>query len=102
VALLSVTEGDDKPAKYPVLFRAADLVLLTKTDLLDVLDDFDPAAAAGHVRALGNAAPVLQVSARRPATLADWIGWLERQLANHRRGGPTHRAARVAGAVHAE
>ncbi|GAG39956.1 unnamed protein product, partial [marine sediment metagenome] len=41
VALLSVTEGDDKPAKYPVMFRAADLVLLSKSDLLDVLDDFD-------------------------------------------------------------
>lgn len=43
--LLSVTEGDDKPAKYPVIFRVADLVLLTKTDLLPVLDDFDPTRA---------------------------------------------------------
>ena len=42
VTLLSVTEGDDKPAKYPVMFRAADAMLLTKTDLLAVLDDFDP------------------------------------------------------------
>ena len=41
ITLLSVTEGDDKPAKYPVMFRAADLVLLTKTDLLPVRpDDF--------------------------------------------------------------
>jgi hydrogenase nickel incorporation protein HypB len=102
VVLLSVTEGDDKPAKYPVLFRAADLVLLTKTDLLDVLDDFDPAAATRHVRALGNAAPVLETSARRPATLAGWIGWLEQQLAVHRRGGAAQHGPRVAGAVHAE
>ena len=45
VTLLSVTEGDDKPAKYPVMFRAADLLLITKSDLLGVLDDFEPARA---------------------------------------------------------
>ena len=45
VTLLAATEGDDKPAKYPVMFRAADLVLLSKSDLLDVLDDFSPAKA---------------------------------------------------------
>ena len=45
VTLLSVTEGDDKPAKYPVIFRATDLVVLSKTDLLEVMDDFEPARA---------------------------------------------------------
>jgi hydrogenase nickel incorporation protein HypB len=50
VALLSVTEGDDKPAKYPVMFRAADLVLLSKADFLEMIDDFDPAKAKRHVR----------------------------------------------------
>jgi hydrogenase nickel incorporation protein HypB len=54
VTLLSVTEGDDKPAKYPVIFRASDLVVLSKADLLDVLDDFDPARAAA---ALARARP---------------------------------------------
>ena len=78
VTLLSVTEGDDKPAKYPVMFRAADLVLLSKSDLLDVLDDFSPAKAEEHVRALANPAPVMPLSARRPETLAPWIDWLER------------------------
>ena len=53
VVLLCVTEGDDKPAKYPVMFRAADLVVLSKTDLLRVLDDFDPERAAANLRALG-------------------------------------------------
>lgn len=86
VTLLSVTEGADKPAKYPVMFRAADLLLLTKADLLRVLDDFDPQAARGHFRALANPAPVLQLSASEPATLAPWILWLETQLARHRRG----------------
>src|SRR6202167_5503970 len=53
VTLLSVTEGDDKPSKYPVIFRASDLVVLSKADLLDVLEDFDPARAAEALRALG-------------------------------------------------
>lgn len=85
VTLLSVTEGDDKPAKYPVIFRAADLVLLSKSDLLDVLDDFSPEAAERHVRALASPAEVMRVSARRRETLAPWIAWLEARLAACRR-----------------
>ena len=42
ITLLSVPEGDDKPAKYPVMFRASDVVLISKSDLLPVLDDFQP------------------------------------------------------------
>jgi hydrogenase nickel incorporation protein HypB len=86
VTLLSVTEGDDKPAKYPVMFRAADLVLLSKVDLLDVLDDFDPMRAERHLRALANPAPLLRVSARRPSSLGAWVDWIEAQL-EARRGG---------------
>lgn len=81
VTLLAVTEGDDKPAKYPVMFRASDLVLLAKADLLDVLDDFSPAEAERHVRALANPAAVQPVSAKRPEMLAPWIAWLEDRLA---------------------
>ncbi len=91
VTLLSVTEGDDKPAKYPVMFRAADLVLLSKSDLLAVLDDFDPAAAESHLRALANAAPVMSVSARRRETLAPWRAGLQPPLAT-RRGDPAVRS----------
>ncbi len=90
VILLSVTEGDDKPAKYPVMFRAADLVLLSKTDLLEVLGDFSPDKAAEHVRTLANPARVLSVSARRPATLLPWIAWLEKGLASSRAGAGRH------------
>ncbi len=86
VTLLSVAEGDDKPAKYPVMFRASDLVLLSKTDLLAVFDDFSPAKAAGHVRALANPAEVMSVSARRLDMLAPWIAWLEDRLARSRAG----------------
>ena len=79
VTLLSVTEGDDKPAKYPVMFRAADLVLLTKTDLLPVLDDFDPARAENCLRNLANPAPALRLSAKKKDGLAAWFDWLRRE-----------------------
>ena len=81
VTLLSVTEGDDKPAKYPVIFRASDLVVLSKADLLDVLDDFDPARAAAALRALGRDTPMIRTAARRAATIGPWLDWLEQELA---------------------
>jgi hydrogenase nickel incorporation protein HypB len=84
VTLLSVTEGDDKPAKYPVMFRAADLVVLSKVDLLGVIDDFVPEDAEGHLRALANAATMMQVSARRRESLGPWLAWIEEQLARFR------------------
>jgi hydrogenase nickel incorporation protein HypB len=79
ITLLSVTEGDDKPAKYPVMFRAADLVLLTKTDLLPVLDDFDPAHAENGLRNLANPAPALRLSAKNHDGLDAWFDWLRRE-----------------------
>lgn len=84
LTLLSVTEGDDKPAKYPVMFRAADLVVLTKTDLLAVLDDFDPEKAEHYVRQLASTAPVLRVNTRRPGQLTPWLDWLAAEVAAHR------------------
>jgi hydrogenase nickel incorporation protein HypB len=80
VTLLSVTEGDDKPAKYPVMFRAADLVLLTKSDFLDMIDDFDTGKAERHVRELANPADVLTLSVRRPGSLEGWLAWLRQML----------------------
>ncbi len=80
ITLLSVTEGDDKPAKYPVMFRGSDLVLLTKSDLLEYLDDFDPQKAEAHVRNLANPAPVLTLSARREDTLMPWFNWLDQMI----------------------
>jgi hydrogenase nickel incorporation protein HypB len=80
VTLLSVTEGDDKPAKYPVIFRASDLVVLSKTDLLDVLEDFDPVRAAEALRALGRETPMIHTAARRAPVMGAWLDWLEREL----------------------
>jgi hydrogenase nickel incorporation protein HypB len=84
VVLLSATEGDDKPAKYPVMFRAADLVLLTKMDLAPVLDDFEPHRAEQAVRDLANAAPVIPLSARKQFNLDPWETWLRDEIAKIR------------------
>ncbi len=86
VVLLCSTEGDDKPAKYPVMFRAADLVILSKTDLLGVLDDFDPARAAAALRGLGREIPMIQTAARRVPSIETWLSWLEQQLLERRAG----------------
>jgi hydrogenase nickel incorporation protein HypB len=80
VTLLSVTEGDDKPAKYPVIFRASDLVVLSKTDLLEVMDDFLPERAAANLRDLGQDTPLIQTAVRRKPSIAAWLAWLETEL----------------------
>ena len=80
VALLSVTEGEDKPLKYPHMFRAADLVLINKVDLVPHLD-IDAARMTAHIRQVNPAAAVLEISARSGAGLAEWYGWLRAQAA---------------------
>jgi hydrogenase nickel incorporation protein HypB len=84
VTLLATTEGDDKPAKYPVIFRASDLVVLSKTDLLDVMDDFDPARAAAALRALGRDTPMIQTAARRTPAIGPWLDWLDKEIGQRR------------------
>jgi hydrogenase nickel incorporation protein HypB len=81
ITLLSVTEGDDKPAKYPVMFRAADLMLVSKSDLLAVLDDFSPEKAERHLRELASTAPVHTLSARSGEGMQAWIDWLHQEQA---------------------
>lgn len=84
VTLLSSPEGDDKPAKYPVMFRAADLMVISKSDLIDVLGDFEPARAESHLRNLANPAPVIALSARSGSGMELWVDWLTSQLASVR------------------
>jgi hydrogenase nickel incorporation protein HypB len=76
VVLLSVTEGDDKPEKYPVMFRAADLLGITKLDLLEAVGDFQTLRALRHFRHLANPAPMLEISARKGDGMTAWISWL--------------------------
>ena len=84
VVLLSVTEGDDKPAKYPVMFRAADLMLISKTDLLPYLDDFSPDNAKQHLHDLANNTPIIEFSAKNGSGLDEWITWLQAEIAAYR------------------
>jgi hydrogenase nickel incorporation protein HypB len=77
VVLLSTPEGDDKPAKYPVMFRVADLLLISKSDLLPILDDFDPLRVKHYLHQLANPATVLQLSAKSSAGMSAWIAWLQ-------------------------
>ena len=75
VVLSSVTEGADKPVKYPQMFRGADLVLLTKVDLLPYVD-FDTGRHAKDLTMISPAAQILPVSATTGEGLAAWYGWL--------------------------
>ena len=88
VAILSVTEGDDKPEKYPDMFASADLMVLNKVDLLPYVD-FDAARCIAHARRINPAIEVLPVSARRGDGMKAWLDWLEARLdAPARRSGP--------------
>ena len=94
VALLSVTEGDDKPAKYPVMFRAANLVLITKADLLPHLPEFSTARAEACQRRLATDAPVLTLSAKSGDGMPLWHDWLDRELKAFRELRRQHRSLR--------
>jgi hydrogenase nickel incorporation protein HypB len=82
VVLASVTEGADKPAKYPHMFRGADLVLVTKTDLLPYVD-FDTARHALDVKQLSPGARLIQLSATTGEGMPDWYAWLRLRLRQH-------------------
>ncbi|WP_370318476.1 hydrogenase nickel incorporation protein HypB [Oricola sp.] len=75
VAILSVTEGEDKPIKYPDMFAASDLVLVNKTDLLPHLD-FDVEEAIANARKVNSAIKVLKVSARTGEGMDAWLAWI--------------------------
>jgi hydrogenase nickel incorporation protein HypB len=76
VVALAVTEGVDKPLKYPVMFHHADLVVLTKTDLLPHLGDVSLEDFRANVARVKPSLPVLAVSARSGEGLGEWLGWL--------------------------
>jgi hydrogenase nickel incorporation protein HypB len=75
VVVMSVPEGDDKPVKYPHMFRTADLVLINKIDLLPYVD-FDPDRCAAQIRSLNPATEVHLLSATRGDGMAAWYAWL--------------------------
>jgi len=75
VVVLSVTEGEDKPLKYPDMFRAAKLMLLNKCDLLPYLD-FDADLAVEYARRINPGIKVIRLSAKSGEGMDEWLGWV--------------------------
>lgn len=78
VAILSVTEGEDKPLKYPDMFHASELMILNKTDLLPYLD-FDVERCIEYARRINPDIHVIQLSAKSGEGMEEWARWLEEQ-----------------------
>ncbi len=76
VVVLSVTEGEDKPAKYPLMFRQCDAALLNKIDLLPYLD-YDRQAAIGFIHQVHPGMPVFEISAKTEEGFGHWLEWLK-------------------------
>ncbi len=86
IVIFSVTEGEDKPLKYPATFSRAALVILHKIDLLPYVS-FDLALAKENVRKVHPGAEILDVSSTTGAGFSDWLSWLEsksKACASHR------------------
>jgi hydrogenase nickel incorporation protein HypB len=79
----SVAEGDDKPLKYPLMFRVSDLLLLNKIDLRGHVD-FDPGRFRANVARVNADLPVIELSARTGAGCVQWIDWLLSEVERRR------------------
>jgi hydrogenase nickel incorporation protein HypB len=80
VALLSITEGEDKPLKYPIMFQEADCLLITKTDLAPYLEVDIPLIEA-NVRQMNPHVAIFSISAKTGEGLEDWFAWVKAQAA---------------------
>src|ERR1700722_14592359 len=76
IVLLSVTEGEDKPLKYPTIFNSADVAVITKIDLAAVVE-FDRQAALSNIEAVRPGVKILEVSAKTGAGMSDWLSFLQ-------------------------
>ena len=79
IVVLSVTEGEDKPLKYPLMFRVCDAALLNKIDLLPYLD-YDKEAAVQNILKVNPQMPVFEISAKTEEGFESWISWLMQKL----------------------
>jgi len=75
VALLSTTEGEDKPSKYPLLFHTADLIVITKIDLVPYLD-WNRELCHSHIRKVNSQAQILEISAKTGEGMSVWLDLL--------------------------
>jgi hydrogenase nickel incorporation protein HypB len=78
VVVISVTEGDDKPLKYPYMFQSSDLCIINKTDLLPYVD-FDVETASKYARQLNPKLEIILLSARTGEGMQQWFDWIEKQ-----------------------
>ncbi len=78
VVLISTTEGDDKPLKYPAMFRVADLMIINKIDLLQYVD-FNLEKVIENARQINPNLEIISLSCRTGENLKEWISWLETQ-----------------------
>ncbi|WP_295238938.1 hydrogenase nickel incorporation protein HypB [Veillonella sp.] len=85
VTVLSVTEGEDKPLKYPLIFKESKAVLLNKVDLLPYIP-FDKEKALTDIHNLNPTADVFEVSCTAKTGLDDWTNWLRQQIDAARKG----------------
>jgi hydrogenase nickel incorporation protein HypB len=85
LVLLSVTEGEDKPLKYPTIFNGADLAVITKIDLAEAVE-FDRAAAYRNLEAIRPGMRILEVSSKTGAGFDDWLKFLKSQRATKSAG----------------
>jgi len=83
LVLVSVTEGEDKPLKYPTIFNTADVAVITKTDLSAAME-FDRDAAHRNIQAVRPGMVVFEVSAKTGAGMDEWLGYLESRLIDSR------------------
>jgi len=75
IVLLSVTEGEDKPLKYPGIFLSADIIVINKTDLLPHLD-FDLEECIGYIRSVAPGAEIITLSAKTGDNFNKWLDWI--------------------------
>jgi len=80
VVILSVTEGEDKPVKYPLMFRECDAAIINKTDLLPYLDGYHVQDTVENILKVHPDIPVYKLSAKTEEGFAPWIGWLRDQV----------------------
>jgi hydrogenase nickel incorporation protein HypB len=81
LVLLSVTEGEDKPLKYPTIFNTADVAIVTKMDLAEAVE-FDWASADRNLERVRPGMPILKVSSKSGVGMSDWLHWLSAAKAN--------------------
>lgn len=87
LVLFSVTEGEDKPLKYPTIFNTADLAVITKTDLSEAAE-FDDAAARQNIQTVRPGMPIFGVSAKGGEGMSEWLALVGSRVAESRRTAP--------------